>query len=395
MHMKKTLFSLFTALLAVLTVGVATASASVERTFQKSEDTHFVKYNSRLVSINDSIEIGEAVRVFRRNNSANTWVNITDKPSVEALSDLADVKGTIRFKGKVYVGGVDTNGDAALYRKAEFGARPWNRVVSDNFGESGDVGIIDMFKTSRKLYAVVEVDEETAIYRSNRGKSWTKVATLDFLTEGSNAMYISNVAMVSDGTTKYVMAAVAFAVPGENDLDVDEAEPTIYRASLSDLSSWEATTAVKDFPGTAMVEGSGAVPVISHLKKNLVVVSDFSNNFPVEVYETTDGETFTQVGQAGLTDAGTEQDASYIRRYKDELYAGGVQDEPTVYRYDATAGEWQVVQVIAESTGFDFSTRRSAGRYPLSSRFVRYRNNMYQGLFSNVDTESSIYRFSL
>ncbi|MDP3971251.1 MAG: hypothetical protein Q8P90_06220 [bacterium] len=376
-------------LLSIIGVSAMAHSADAltnDITFIKDSTVHLTRYNNRLYSFRADATGG--LEVFRRRKNSPIWKKISNNPfHKDITSNLTEVYKFRVVGKKIYVAG-RSNGVVQIWSKCKLCAKPWKQVGEDGLGDINNTSFSDMLKINGRLFVIVTNSEDglSYIYRKKLLKDeWDQIGT---------AGLDHDLIMGDAGKTKwagdgYVLAAGNIESPSLTTTD-------IYRASFDDLTTWEKTADVTEIPGTDITGDDGSLPNVGLIHGRFVVVHDasYTPGHPVEIYSSNDGETFTLLGQKGLTDDNLENNVSYLRIVDGELYAAGTQEMPTIYHYNTTTDSWEV----AYATEFDtnISDYNSGSGAPLPFRFVKYKGTFYGSMYftKNDNGHSKVFRFN-
>ncbi len=191
------------------------------------------------------------------------------------------------FSGTLYAGTysfTDTHG-AELWRSATGNAGDWQQVVPDGFGDVNNRAIWSLATHNGQFYAsTANFQTGTEVWRSATGQTWEKVAPAGF---------------------GYPSLALVFALESFNgylfagaysDPNVSTSIPTLWRCQVCDSSDWQ------------VVAPAGFGNLANFAVESLVVYERalyaFTGNYTtgMEVWRSTDGAAWGQVGFAGLGD---------------------------------------------------------------------------------------------
>jgi sugar lactone lactonase YvrE len=192
------------------------------------------------------------------------------------------------FSGTLYAGTysyTSTHG-AELWRSATGNAGDWQQVVPNGFGTPNNRAIWSLADYNGYLYAgTFNTQSGPEIWRSSDGLSWNRVATNGF---GASSLTMIFALEPFNG---YLYAA-AWSNPSLNTTD-----STLWRCQTCDGSDWQ--------PVTPLRFGNAAnVAVESLIVYNRMLYAFTANlSTGMEVWRTSDGATWAQIGFAGLGDA--------------------------------------------------------------------------------------------
>ena len=221
-----------------------------------------------------------------RSSNGTTWTPVMTGGF--GRSDNGGIFAIDAFSGTLYAGTysyTNTHG-AELWRSATGNPGEWQQVVPNGFGTANNRAIWSLAVYNGHLYAGTRNTQSgPEIWRSPDGLNWSKIATNGF---GASSLTMIFALEPFNG---YLYAGV-YSNPSVNTTDA-----ILWRCQTCDGSDWQAVTPLRF--------GSGANRAVESLIVYNRMLYAFTGNQStgMEVWRTSDGASWAQVGFAGLGDA--------------------------------------------------------------------------------------------
>jgi hypothetical protein len=300
----------------------AVTAESVANFEANQDEAHLVKHHGRLFSLT---ETDGNIVVHRADVSGENWVDISDAPTVDQLTDhLVEVTtGAIR-RNRVFVSFVNDAGEAEVWSVQRRGFdRAWHQVGADGLGDSANTEVTEMmrlyvrrFETPNPILAFTKNEAGAGLYLHFLRGGWIQEGEFG-LGQGIDEVVAAAHLRVDD--VPYIYAATP--------------DGSLYRAAKTDLTTWEAVTTVGD-EVTAMRNRGG---------KLYVAVID--GGVP-KVLRSEDGSSFTQVGADSLGNVNnTKVNRIFGFRRGSALFATTVNetDGAELHRWNPETDSWELV----------------------------------------------------
>lgn len=348
--MKQSVSKLFTAAsiaAGLLVSGSAFAATQVADFDTAVTDVTMFKHHNELFAFADA---GQSVSVYTQDEQGG-WEDVTStwKAVEDMIGGVQDIGPVALFKGKTYMAVQNTDGVAEVWSIKRGAKKVWRQSGEDGFGDAANTVVSAFFSITTNegkfLYAVVENGDETTLYRTRNGATWTQAGSYGFTD---------------------VVGVAHKKVNGSMTLFMATADGTLHTATRNDLTTW-----------SALDEDFGEITAIKNYKGNLYI-GVVTQDSVAKVLMSSDGETFVQVGEDGLGNANTERITKLqVFPKGGTLYAltENSTDGTSVMTWDADASAW----VVNEEAGYG-NVNNTA-----SSHMVTYQDDLYVVARNSVD----------
>lgn len=321
-------------------------------TFPDGTETRLVMHHQRLFSFTEMPD--GTIQASVANTAGDAWEDIpSDQASVsDLLADTSQIDQFAVFKGRVFMATRNSSDEVEVWNMC-LRCRPaaWEQSGDTSFGDSANTKILDLFRSNGTLLALTENAAGDSLFSTEDGETWTQVGVAGLGLSITDAVGLSG--RIAESNDHVYLATAAGA---------------IYSASQDDLTTWTLATTL-DGTITAL-QGVYAA----------VVTSDGV----AKVYETSDGTTYTQVGEDGLGNANTTEVDRFFR-VGDQHFAvtKNATNGAEIRRWSEAGSEW----VLVTEAGFGDANNSS-----IRSLLV-YHGHHYAAVNNSVDGPS-IYKLS-
>lgn len=325
--------------------GLATTNSSLEVQFPEAVNSHLVRHHAHLYNINENEDGSLSVQVVM--NPADGWTEMDNQHPqiVDLLADTAHVDGFGLFKEDVYMAARNTAGVSQIWKMCK-NCRPatWELSGEAGFGDESNSQTLDLFAARGGLYALTVSESGNRMYKTTDGDEWTQVGV--------------------DGLGFVLSDAVGVAKNLADEIDyfyLGTTSGAVYRATVEDPSTWSLVTTL-----------GGEITAL--FDSYIGVTADGV----ATVWDTEDGSTYTQVGEAGLGNTNNSAVTGFSR-IGDHWFAetANATDGAEIRRWSTTDGAWDLVT----EAGFGDADNTQI------TNLIRYRNHRFA---STVNTQDGV-----
>ncbi len=337
---------------------------------------HLIEFKGKLFAGTWNYDYGEdrtrGGEVWRSADGEH-WTRIADKGF--GVPSNGEVFRFTVFNGTLYAGTwsyADDRG-AEIWRSRTGIAGDWTRVVTNDFGDAGNRAVVTFEEFDGYLYAGTDNFASGAeVWRTSDGSTWTQVNSDGF---GDPYNYVVTALEPFNG---YLYAGTY------NYANSDNPGGELWRCQQCDGTDWQPVPVAKGFGDT---ENQGIYSLL--IFDNTLYAFTYNRATGMEVWRTSDGTNWEQVGPDGLGDSNNAHPYwdNAVASFNGCLYIGTWND--------ANGGEVWRKSVVTAS----FTASPTAGVPPLTVTFTNTSSGDYtsslwgfgDGITSTLTSPTHIY----
>lgn len=320
-----------------------------------------------LVEFQGDLYIGTSnaagAEVWQRDGTTGAWTKVTQNGFGNAQNQIAY---TMRvYNDVLYVGTLNEDTGAELYATSDGIA--WELVFANGFDDTTNIAIWNMLETGGYFYLATESAAGGRIYRTNNERAWEAVSLSGFGNpDGLNARGWGMAIFDSlDGLHLYVGT--------DNPTGAE-----IWRTALPQPEEFWTPVEQQGFDNDALNFG-----ILDYVEYDGALYAAVANAKGAQVWRTTEGDTWTQVGTDGLGDLNNVRGYA-LTVHNDRLYIGTENNNGAgVYRLHTNGVDWEQINL----GGFGDVNNRAV--YALAS----FSGYLYAGTWNFTD-RAEVWRYN-